>query len=383
MSDQPQRRSVALPSTGQMPRVGKIRLGIKVDATSRTGESVSRPQATDYFVVTGDDNGVTSPESAESFLDLYPGEPRAIHCILPAGTPEQVMEGAWRLYGTGKLKRKCDGMECDERTATGGWVTQPCVCEAQGISERVERNGQAQANPAHCRLIWTFNILLPGVQGVGVWQVETQSEISARRLANWLRMMADLIGDLRMVPFDLYLVPVAVAPDGRSKTVYVLEPRASELTQQLMDRLARERRPALEAGDQQPGLPRAAADEDGADYAIIDEEDDDQERAGREPVDGGGPPSEPETSPDGDSPSAGLSRLKELKAMPSRLQAGDPDRFHEANLQTIRQAVVAAGIEWKTRALADDETWARVKAIVEQTCLKNPDDGQQTLGVPE
>lgn len=387
MSDQPQRRTVPFPSTGDIPRVGKIRLGVKKTTRNRAGEDVTYPSATDYFVVTADDGGVTNPESAESFYDVYPDEPRVLSCVLPAATAEQCMEGAWRLYGTGKLKRKCDGTECDERTATGGWVTQPCICEAKGIPSEVTKGGNLTKNPLHCRLIFTFNVLLPGVQGVGVWQVETQSEISARRIANWLRMMETLLGNLRMVPFELHLVPVSVAPDGKSKTVYVLEPRATAQTQAAIG--AGTTRTAIESvteayGPDDPELPGAAADEDGADYSYEDPVDGDpgseEERAGREPADGGEPPREPETNPAGDSPSAGLSRLEELKAMPSRLQAEDPDRFHEANLPTIRQSVVAAGIEWKTRALADDETWARVKAIVEQTCLIHPDTGQQTLG---
>lgn len=377
MSDpngQPRRRTVPLPSTGDLPRVGKVRLGVKVEGTSKAGESFTRPKATDYFVVTADDSGVTNPESAESFIDLYGNEPRVISCVLPASTPDQVMEGAWRLYGTGKLKRKCDGVECDERTPTGGWVTKPCVCRADGIPETKD-NGQK--NALHCRLIWTLNVLLPGVQGVGVWQVETQSEISARRVANWLAMMADLVGDLRMVPFELHLVPVSVAPDGKSKTVYVLEPRATAQTQMLIQ--PGERRRMLEAGpaEPEPGpvVPAPAADEDDADYSYDDPDDPVNQDPGREEE----RPSEPEAPlPDGGPVSTGIGRLDELKAMPLRLQASNPEMYQEAHMSVIRQAVIADGIEWKTRALEDDATWARVKAIAEACCVR--DAGQQTIG---
>ncbi len=372
----PKRRSVPLPATGDLPRVGKVRLGYSVDTDrqDRFGNTITRAVATEYFVVTDDDQGVTNPESAASFHELYPGEPRVIQCVLPASRADQVMEGAWRLYGTGKLKRKCDGETCDERTETGGWAEQPCVCKAQGIPVEVQHaSGNTVKNPAHCRLIWTLNVLLPGVQGVGVWQVETQSEISARRLANWLRMMEDLVGDLRMLPFELHLVPVQVAPDGRSKTVYVLEPRATAQTQALIGSGRGQRQ--LDAGDAQPGLPPAAADEDVADYANADQD----------PVDADpGPAQEQEQEQEQEhtSPPAGekgKARLEALKQLPTDLEHGDPERFHAAALATIRQVVTEAGIPWKTASLADDETWERVRALVEQACLRDQ-SVQQTLG---
>jgi len=399
-NDAPKRRAVPLPATGDIPRVGKVRLGVKVTGKNKAGEDVTYPKASDHFVVTADDAGVTNPESAESFAEVYPGEPRILSCYLPAATAEQCMEGVWRLYGTGKLKRKCDGETCDERTATGGWVEKPCVCKAQNIPAEIIHRASKNLvkNPDHCRLIFTLNVLLPGVQGVGVWQVETQSEISSRRIANWLVMMEDLMGgNLRMVPFELHLVPVNVAPDGKAKTVYVLEPRATALTQALIGSGAA--RQAIAPGDVSPEMPAPAADEDGSDYSYEDPPDPidqdpgpEEERAGRGQEGESNPRaashSEPgEETPAGDPPSAGnpnpistgLQRLETLKAMPAGLVKSNPKKYHAASLATIRQAVVANGIEWKTPVLADDATWARVKKIVEDTCTI-PKDVQETLG---
>lgn len=390
--ERPKRRAVPLPATGEPPRVGKVRLGVTKTRARDDGREVSYPSATDYFVVTADDGGVTSPESAASFHDVYPGEPRVLSCVIPAATAEQVMEGAWRLYGFRKLKRKCDGEECDVRTETGGWETKPCVCKAQGIPEEIPHSsGNMVKNPDHCRLIFTLNILLPGVQGVGVWQVETQSAISARRISNWLRMMEDLVGDLRLVPFELHLVPADVAPGGRSKTVYVLEPRATAETQEI---IALRRRNILEPGVAKPEIepgtwtPPPAADEDDADYSY--EDPDEQTPAGREP-DGvstgteAQPPSGPEEGPGGDSPPPaephpGVSRLDELKGLPEKLAREDPDQYGSVPLAVIRQQVISAGIEWKTKNLADDETWAKVVRIVQDVCRK-PGAEQQRMGV--
>ena len=215
-----------MPAPTEWPRVGKIRLGEKIDTgkvSEKTGDSIVRPSAIDYFRVDPED-GITSPESAASFLSLYGERPTSIRCQVPGRRADDVFEGAWRLYGARKLKQKCDGEECDVRTATGGWETMPCACKAQGIPLK-KPNGAA--NEKHCKLSWTLNVFLPDVIGVGVWQIDTGSEISVSRISRWLQMMENVSGgDLLFLDFTLDLVPVDVTPDGRTKKVYVLEPRA-------------------------------------------------------------------------------------------------------------------------------------------------------------
>lgn len=225
------RRRLDLPAAdGQWPRVGKVRLGEQLpvidkqtgEQKMRAGEGVTRPAAIDYFRVDGDD-GITSPDSAASFREVFGAEPRVLRCQIPGRRIDDVWEGAYRLYGARKLKQRCDGVECDVRTATGGWETRPCVCRERGIFD-VPPGGTPHKD--RCKLGWTLNFLLPEVQGVGVWQVTTGSEISVKRISGWLQMMQALMGDLLMLEFELRLVPEDVAPDGKVKQVWVLEPRA-------------------------------------------------------------------------------------------------------------------------------------------------------------
>jgi hypothetical protein len=241
----PARRRVALPDDGLMPRVGKIRLGTTTEY-ERDGETRYRPVKADHFVVVADESGITSPEAAAAFASVYGAEPRELHAALPGREPDDVMEGAWRLYGAKKVKRKCDGETCDERLDAGGWETKPCVCAAQGISVDDKKR--------HCTLTYTLQLLLPDVPGVGVWQLDSGSEITARRMATWLRMMHTLRGDLRMLEFDLRLVATSVNPEGKPTTVYVLDPQARNATPRQM---------LSGAGDapQLAELPPPAADE--------------------------------------------------------------------------------------------------------------------------
>lgn len=259
MSDAPKRRRVAMPVPTEWPRAGKIRLGIKKAGTSKAGDAIEFPSALDYFRVDAADE-ITAPESAASFHEVYGPEPRSIRCQLPGRTPDDVFEGAWKLYGARKLKIRCDGTECDERTGTGGWETKPCVCKAQGIPP-VKANGNR--NEKHCSLNWTFSVLLPDVVGVGVWQIDTSSEISIARISRWLQMMASVSGDLMLLDFTLNLVPVDVNPDGRTKRVYVLEPRAVGATpRELLTGGGRAPLPQLDPGAERPAIPPPADEEE-------------------------------------------------------------------------------------------------------------------------
>lgn len=242
----PTAHRVALPTDGRLPVVGKIRLGT-MQETQKNGRAVTFPKAADHFVVTPDDS--TPDAAAESFHTVYGAEPKAVRCVLPAATTDDVLQGSYRLYGTGaKLKRICSGETCDEKSTTGAWVTKPCVCQALDLAE---------GHKDRCTLTYTLQVLLPDVVGVGVWQVDTGSEISARNLTSWLQLTEQLRGSLLWVPFTLRLKAI----HGRQGVVYVLDPEV------LLDETPREaitaaeERRSLAAGTGAPQLPPPLADE--------------------------------------------------------------------------------------------------------------------------
>ena len=253
MASGPKRHSVPLPTEGGFPRVGKIRLGtasLNQELTTKYGREIFTPKKAEHFVVAPYESGITTPEAADAFAVVYGREPRQLRCLLPGDKPEDVMEGAWRTYGANKLKIRCDGEECSERTKTG-WVEKPCVCKSLGLAEDDKK---------HCQLTFTLQVILPDVAGVGVWQIDSGSTITARRVAKWLDMMYKLRGTLVLLEFDLRLVPVSVQPVGMEKTstVYVLDPRAQAATP--MEMLAGDEKRALQ-GARLAELPAPAADD--------------------------------------------------------------------------------------------------------------------------
>lgn len=249
--------TVHLPTSGTFPRVGKIRLGTATPTgkKDRFGQEKVRPEKADHFIVTADESGITSEAAAAAFRAVYGDEPRTLRCLLLAPEPEQNMTGAWRLYGKNKLKTRCDGENCSTRTATG-WTDAPCQCRAQGL---------ADTDDQHCTLTYTLQVVLPDVEGIGVWQLDSGSDITSRRMADWLTMMRLLRGSLAMVEFDLHLVPVKVNPvvNGRelATTVYVLQPEATGETPRAAIEQAQQRT-QLAAAEPLPALPPIAADEE-------------------------------------------------------------------------------------------------------------------------
>lgn len=343
--NRPQRRRVELPAVTHWPRVGKIRLGVQVPKS--VGSTVTRPKAIDYFRVDPEDE-ITTPEAAASFREVYGDRPTVLRCQLPGATPDACFEGAYRLYGKQKLKRICDGTTCDERGATGEWETKPCVCAAaRETGRKVDQ----------CTLTWTLNVLLPDVVGMGVWQIDTSSEISANRVSAWLQMMHTTMGSLALVEFDLHLSAVTASPSvlkGKSTTVYVLDPRAIEATPRelISGAVGRASRVQIEAGPV-PAVPEPVIDQP-------------------EPVAPEPPADEP---PAKDSPEYKLAakRLDELQAM-------------GAAMDDIRDAGEKLGINWWH--LADDATYQAVidhlpEPAVEPDEIREPDEKAPQIGTTD
>lgn len=238
-----QMRRVKLPESNRLFRAGKIRLGQAVETGKSTswGAAITRPVKLDHFRVDPED-GVTNPAAAAAFHDVYGDEPKSIRVMLPGETIDDVLSGAWRLYGANKLKRICDRRVdaiageidpealCDERTKTGGWDRgKPCVCNTLPATVK-NKKGEDVPNPARCALRYTLQVVLPDLPLYGAWQVDTGSVISIGNLMSVLPMLQALRGTLLWAELELALVPVTVQPEGHAQTttVYVLEPRIAD-----------------------------------------------------------------------------------------------------------------------------------------------------------
>lgn len=174
-------RIKGLSESRRLPRLGKIRLGIK----KKTAAGKEYPAETDYFVC---------PDEVK---DVYGEEPKELDIMFPVEDLDIVFPQAYEMYGSGK------GMKCtgDGEVAwrvneeTGEMEERTCPCEF--LTGKKPKCSQR----AH------LSVLLPNVSVGGVYQIDTSSYNSIVDLNSSIEFARALIGRLAMVPLKLKREP--------------------------------------------------------------------------------------------------------------------------------------------------------------------------------
>lgn len=168
----------------RIPRLGRIRLGLKKQKVRTDGSMVEYPTETDYFVC--------PPEVHE----VYGEKPVEIDIMLPNDDVSIVFPQSLAWFGTSKgLKCKGDG-ETAERLneVTQAWELRTCPCEHY-------RN---KDNPkGECTENAILITILPKVSMGGTYQIRTGSYHSVVDLNSALDYIRALIGRISMVPLKL------------------------------------------------------------------------------------------------------------------------------------------------------------------------------------
>lgn len=209
----------------RLPRLGVIRLGEKRE--SKSGKEY--PAALDHF------NFRDCPELAEMFgnecRELYP-------VMLPADDEEIWFPTSRSAYGQSGLYCRCSDGETafrvfkpedqqsvaylksrpDIKVEPGDLFELPCPAEACVWQQK-----------GACKNLGRLFIMLPNVPRFGVYEIRTSSFNSIVNVLNVARAVHNMISRVTGVPFALRVEPIQVQPDGRAKTVHVLnlECRAS------------------------------------------------------------------------------------------------------------------------------------------------------------
>src|SRR4030042_2550629 len=161
----------------RLPRLGKIRLGIKKKSPRTGGEY---PVATDYFVC--------PPEVQE----IYGKEPKRLDVIIPVEDEEIWASQYYRQYSRSRgLVCKGDGETCRRMVdiATGDIANRDTkeIVYREGC-ECIGKDCQHYKGNA-CQEVMNLQFLLPKVQGLGVWQIDTGSINSIMNINNCATMI--------------------------------------------------------------------------------------------------------------------------------------------------------------------------------------------------
>src|SRR3990172_6411683 len=175
----------------RLPRIGKLHLGQKVQGTK--GEY---PKQTPYFVVRADDT--TSQDAAKALWEVYGDKPTELDIIFPTDDPLQWADANYKAYSA-KWKLRCKG---DGVSALAKWDATGSGPRPPGIDSGTWATGATQEwaymeipcaaadcpmqkfEPAKCKAVMNLQFLLPKVEGIGIWQIDTGSWHSIQNVNN-------------------------------------------------------------------------------------------------------------------------------------------------------------------------------------------------------
>lgn len=211
-----------LSDVRRLPRLGKLRLGIKVTPPA---PKKPYPKAVDYFVV---------PDAIKQYVG---DQPRVLDIIFPVDDPEFFAAQYLKCYSTTQgLVCKGDGQTCRRKVdldtgdfagqATKRWEYREGACDPKTCPKAVRDPDSDKAPP--CRGVMNLMFCLPDVPGLGVWQLDTGSWNSMVNINSALELIGGRGCRVRGIPLKLSLEPQEVNPlgTGTKKTVHVLQLRS-------------------------------------------------------------------------------------------------------------------------------------------------------------
>lgn len=214
------RRFVTIPGLSDrryLPRIGRIRLG-HISHNVNSGKNY--PEEDPYFLV---------PKEVAAHFGENPTE---LDVMLPVNDRATIFGQAYEYYGMQK-RRLCqgDGRQAERwDTKTSKYLPQSCPCE-------LLNNG--------CRQRAHLLVLIPKVNGTGVFQIDTSSTMSIVAINSSLQMIEDQLGFFAMIPLKLRRVPRAIYPNGMARTSYPLQ-LTLEANEQDMQELKKRRTEVIE-----------------------------------------------------------------------------------------------------------------------------------------
>jgi len=192
----------------RLPRLGKIRLGIKKE----NAEGTVYPSPTDYFVC------------PEEVRNVFGERPRELRIMFPTDDETQWASQYLRCYSeTGNLICRGDGEAALAKVET---VNRETGSKGEIISKLLEMPCNPDRCPIHqqgyCRRVMNLQFLLPDCPGFGVYQLDTSSFYSIVNINSSLELIRGVCGRLAMIPLSLRLIKQGVQVEGKKKPVWLL-----------------------------------------------------------------------------------------------------------------------------------------------------------------
>ncbi len=230
LQQEKERRVFGMPIKGlteknKMPVLGNVALGEM--ATNEAGKTY--PTELDYFKLrpkTADEE--YAQHLIDQFHELFGNEPKRIEVAFPVGN-EKIIIPQWRMRWSGR------GLQCKGDGETAVCMNKEFTTDLEIIGEdesglpQVRCDGETcpYTESGKCSKQATLNILIPKLEGLGVWLVRTGSRVSIENLNGCLRFIQLAAGRFHMIPLWLERRPQEIThtdKDGKQtkRTHHVL-----------------------------------------------------------------------------------------------------------------------------------------------------------------
>lgn len=184
-----------LSNKKRIPRLGKIRLGVRDDKKGY-------PKAVDYFVC--------PPEVTE----VYGDKPKRLNVIFHSDDVNDIFPQYYKRYGASK------GLICK-----GDGEIANCVNTETGEIEEIDCQDRecGYYQNKECKEIANLMFMVLGVKRLGVYQLDTSSVNTIMNINGGIDMIKNMTGGrLNMIPCFLDVIPHEAQVQGKKRTVYVL-----------------------------------------------------------------------------------------------------------------------------------------------------------------
>jgi hypothetical protein len=204
----------------RLPRLGKIRLGIK----KVTAAGKEYPAEIDYFRLDPKTpSELENKNLCSEFEKLYGEKPKQIKIMFPVPDPNIFFPQFYKRYANGVLRCKGDGIEADcitKEHAAGLKI----MYETETGGVKVECNGKACEYYVNkkCGKSAALSVLLPELKGAGVWEIVTGSGTSIININSCLEYIRAVCGRVHMIPLTLERRAQEIIYEGKKATHFIL-----------------------------------------------------------------------------------------------------------------------------------------------------------------
>ena len=224
-----------LSDVRRLPRLGKIRLGIKKtkEKTGPDGKkyNVDYPAEVDYFILDPQTpSELENKKIKEEFVKLYGENPKSIKIMFPVANPDVYFPQFYKRYGS-STSLKCKGDGETARCATEEFADGLQIISRDELGLPVVKcHGDGRYNGGkacihygkECSEIGVLQVLLPELPGAGVWQITTTSYHSIVNINSCIDYVIAACGRAHMIPLTLERRKQETSHDGQKANHFIL-----------------------------------------------------------------------------------------------------------------------------------------------------------------